>query len=259
MDNLPTTVLDVLLSRVLQETSAAWLLLDEQGLLIGKGGNLKAFGLDEIKIGCVTQEQAVFLDGILSMEEPLSQIDSVQIDSGEYADIYTVTQNLDRWVILLGRTESSRWKDIARQKTNDLQLLQKQIDTASKINLNQLLDIIVLEQTSDLSFILLESVPDSFSTLLQNKNVLKPNESFAFLTNFLDDCQTIWDAGKNEKYKSGPWIDVDPQGKEYALEATATLWQQRKILLITRLGSDYQEHQAFLQHGRENEPSQKRL
>ena len=146
MNDLPFTVLDILVRRVLQETSAAWLLLDGHGRLKDMGGSLDTFGLNEIEKGCVIQDQAVFLEGILSLDQPLSQIDSVQIDNGEYADIYTVEQDSGRWVILLGRTESSRWKEVAQQKTNDLCLLREKMGDADTIELNNLLGIVVLEQ-----------------------------------------------------------------------------------------------------------------
>lgn len=259
MTSMPEAVLDILMQRVLQETSAAWLLLDENGILNKMGGSLATFGLSDVKKGCVIQDQAVFLEGILSMEEPLSQIDSVQIDNGEYADVYSVEDDSERWVVMLGRTESSRWRGVAQQKSNELSLLQQKVSATgiNSIDLSNLLGIIALEQNSNRTFKLLDPIPDCFAVICPEINNqhdnLHPEENFIFLENFLVDSRAVWEDGTVERLKSGPWIEVNQAGEEFALEATAILWKQRKILLIEFLDSDYQDHHNFLQHGRENE------
>jgi len=260
MNHLPSAVLNILMQRVLQETSATWLFIDASGLLIDKGGALARFGLNNIEIGCVVQDQAVFLEGILSIYKPPSNIDSVQIDNGEYADIYLVEDHTKRWIILLGRTESSRWKGIAQQKTNELRLLKKkETNTNSdknKIDFSSLLGILALEKNNNDSFKILEPIPGCSGAIYPETAVhydnLHPEEDFPFLAHFLEICQDIWSSSEEKRLKSGPWIEVNTKGEEYILEATALLWHQRKILLIERLQDHYQEHLAVLQHAREN-------
>ena len=261
MNTIPPTVLDILIPRILKETSAAWLLVNSDGLLQDMGGNLAPYGLENIKKGCDIKQQAVFLEGILSMEDYPTNIDCVHIDNGEYADIYLVEEEQNQWVILLGRTESSRWKGIAQQKSNELKLLQQQSaaiekSNSDKIDFSNLLGLMALEQNKDGSFTLLEPIPGCSGAIYPETDKrythLHPEEDFPFLAHFLEDCQQAWADETGKRIKSGPWVEVNKDGEEYALEATAMLWQKRKILLIEHLNDSYEQHHAVLQQGREN-------
>lgn len=267
MNRLPSPILELLIHRVLKETSAAWLLISYDGELINMGGELSVFGLESFDKGCMIQQQAIFLEGILSIQNPPPTIDSIQIDNGQYADLYLIENEEGRWIILLGRTERSRWKGIAQQKANELQLLKQQFTAQSeelkKINFSSLIGVLMLEQNSDGSFRLLEEAPDYFTSIYPDAYTqydnLHPENDFAFLANFLEDCETVWSAEKEGRLKSGPWVEGELESELYILEATAILCQQRKILLIERLQGDYEEHLAILQLGRENALTKRKL
>jgi len=219
MYQLPTTVLDTLIQHILKETTAAWLQIEQAtGRLKHKGGILSTFGLEKIQLDCIVQEQATFLEGILSIQECPLNIDSIQLDNNEYADLYLIedTQK-DQWIILIGRTEGSRWKGLAQQKTNELQLLQQKtahLDT-NKIDLSNLLGILTLEKNNDNSFKILEPTPGCFGSIypetLENFNQLHPQEDFPFLDHFLNSLPESWEEQDNQRIKSGPWVEVNAQ------------------------------------------------
>ena len=79
-----------------------------------------------------------------------------------------------------------------------------------------------------------------------------------FLENFLIDAATCWSAGTGH-IRSGPWAEYDRQRTEYYLEATALTGGGRSLLLIERLGEDFQATRSVVQKARETLIAYQRL
>ena len=79
-----------------------------------------------------------------------------------------------------------------------------------------------------------------------------------FLENFLIDAAACWSTGTGQ-VRSGPWVEYDRQGSELHLEATAFNGSGRALLLIERLGEDFEATRAVLQKARETLIAYQRL
>lgn len=76
-------------------------------------------------------------------------------------------------------------------------------------------------------------------------------ESSPFLENFLIDAEAFWSRGEPGRVQSGPWIEVDHDGQEHPLEASALLVDQQRVLLIERIQASFMERVNLLQQARE--------
>jgi len=118
------------------------------------------------------------------------------------------------------------------------------------------LDIIVLERLTNGSFSIIGNAPDWFlhfySDAGYRREGLRLANKFVFLENFLIDADFCWANNDSQSLKSGIWTEVDLLGNEFNFEATALVLKNRNILLIERLGIDYDEKQYLIQKGREN-------
>lgn len=77
-----------------------------------------------------------------------------------------------------------------------------------------------------------------------------PEEGCPFLANFLVDAREFWDLGKDGRIRSGVWIQTAPDGDDMALEASAVLLNDSKLLLIESCQYDFSEKQSLIQTGR---------
>lgn len=80
-----------------------------------------------------------------------------------------------------------------------------------------------------------------------------------FLDNFMVDAETAWDNGAASRSQSGPWIELDSEGTELTLEATVLTLQERRILLLERLGDAFSAKKQILQKARETVIAYQRL
>lgn len=118
------------------------------------------------------------------------------------------------------------------------------------------MNIIMLEYLDDGSFRLLGTkVPADFQSLypelLEQGKPLQPDKKFPYIDHFLEDAFKAWQQGKH--IRSGPWMETSEEGKGIALEASTTVLQSRRILLLEVLGDAYEAQHKMLQMGRENE------
>lgn len=79
-----------------------------------------------------------------------------------------------------------------------------------------------------------------------------------FLENFLIDAEQCWTAKSGSK-RSGPWIERDRDGVELQLQATALTGGGRAMLLLERLGEDFEATKSVLQKARETLIAYQRL
>jgi len=267
--NLPRFVSDRILQLTLDYTPVAYLLIGDDGRLKDLGGELRVFGLEYLTLGSPAQDQALFLKGMLPLEQEPLLLPAVELGVGKYADIHLLPDDAGDWVILFDKSKAIRWRATAQQKSNELSLLRQEVaqsetrhvqhtsvtEYPSGLDYCNALNMLPLEPLDDGSFRLLGPVPVSFQPvypeIFQNQEGLHPDHKFPFIENFLIDARKVWE-NDNDRRKSGPWVETDRLGKEYALEATAASWKEKKILLIELLDDVYEEHRSFLQMGREN-------
>jgi hypothetical protein len=71
-----------------------------------------------------------------------------------------------------------------------------------------------------------------------------------FLENFLIDADACWSSGTDHA-RSGPWVEYASDGSEIHLQATAFTGGGRALLLVERLGADFEATRAVMQKARE--------
>ncbi len=117
-------------------------------------------------------------------------------------------------------------------------------------NLITALDLAVLENKSGADFNFLGSVPQWFRLLypemVDSERPIRPGRKFIFLVHFLEDAETFWKENGKGRLKSGTWTEVDTQGQEYQLEATAINLDDKKILILECGRYSYKEKQFIL-------------
>lgn len=117
------------------------------------------------------------------------------------------------------------------------------------------MNVIMLECQNDGTFRLLSTtVPDDFQFIypetLTERNTLRPDQKFPYIEHFLEEAIAAWEKG--EHIQSGPWMETGANGNEIALEASTTVLQSKRILLLEVLGESYDAQYKMLQKGREN-------
>lgn len=78
-----------------------------------------------------------------------------------------------------------------------------------------------------------------------------PEEHFPFLANFMVDAKAFWDKQCQGRLRSGMWLHPLADGTQIALEASAVLLDQEKLLLIESCDVEHAEKQSLIQTGRE--------
>jgi signal transduction histidine kinase len=115
--------------------------------------------------------------------------------------------------------------------------------------------VIVLERLPDGSFNILNDPPDWFLRLYPQaaarNTTFRTGENLGFLENFLVDAEVFWlSYNGDDRLRSGPWREMEALGTEGWIEATAVLYQGRKILHLEFPAAAAAEKQSLLQAGR---------
>ncbi|MGB4068436.1 MAG: sigma 54-interacting transcriptional regulator [Nitrospira sp.] len=116
------------------------------------------------------------------------------------------------------------------------------------------LDMAVFEREEDSAEFRLQGLPPDWWHLWvgpANGTVLDLGQCSPFLRDYLVGAHPIWEGQSGATEKSGPWTEPDRQGGTMTLEATALLIGSKKLLLIERLGSGFEEMGAIVQRARE--------
>jgi len=125
------------------------------------------------------------------------------------------------------------------------------------------LNMLVMERLEDGSFRLLGTIPEWLEPFLQSVYPMMTSfglgENCPFLENFLIDAERFWSAKTAGHLKSGLLIAPSPSGDDYALEATAVLWKEHKMMLIELCWLAENEKQTLIQQGRELSLDHRRL
>ena len=121
---------------------------------------------------------------------------------------------------------------------------------------------LVLFVRDDFGSLRLSGVPPEWLLRVWPSLVSEQDTSLAelspFLENFLIDAAACW-AARTERVRSGPWVEYDRQGGEIYLQATALTGGGRALVLIERLGADFEATRAILQKARETLMAYQRL
>lgn len=116
------------------------------------------------------------------------------------------------------------------------------------------LDIVVFEREEDSAEFRLQGLPPDWWRQWvdpANGTVLDLGQCSPFLRDYLVGAHPIWGGQSGATEKSGPWTEPDRQGGTMTLEATALSIGSKKLLLIERLGSGFEEMGAIVQRARE--------
>ena len=263
----PDNVINKILQITLETQTFAYLAIDNTGVLANQGGNIDALGLPAWSLGDNILDDALFLSGFIPMPSDYETIPMVHITENIVVDIHLFHDSKLNWAILIDKTDHITWQNKARQKANELSLLQQEVDQYKKnisssnsddldVELFEALNIMVFQLHQDEAFKLLKPVPKSFLQLypeaFESSSLLYPHHKFLFIENFLIDAHQLWDLGiNNQRITSGPWIEKKQDGTETALEAKAINWNGKKLLFIEIQDSSYQQNHDILQLGRE--------
>lgn len=260
-DHYPNNVINKILKITLKTHTFAYLAIDNQGVLLDQGGDMLSLGLPSWNIGDNVLDQALFLSGFLPMASDYEYIPSFATSDSIIVDIHLFQDNETSWAVLVDKTEDMEWQARARQKTNELRLLQQKMEeqtqeSESGFKFFEALNMMALERKEDGSFELIPPVSDRFNHFYPEPSnssaPLYPQHKFTFIENFMVDATQLWDSGVNrQRIYSGPWIEKMDDGDEIALEASAITWDGHKLLFIQILDEIYRQHHECLQIGRE--------
>lgn len=117
------------------------------------------------------------------------------------------------------------------------------------------LEIAVLTQQANGTFLALGQVPNWFSAFfaspIDNAASLHVEETFAFLSNFLDTAQQHWQDQRPGVLESELWVECNLQGTEVPLAASAIYLEPFNLLLLQHAQTAYEQQMLCLQRGRE--------
>ena len=255
----PDNVTNKILQITLQTQTFAYLAIDKQGVLVSQGGQLDVIEIQHWKSGDNIFDEALFLTGFFPLSSDYEYIPSYHVNDNTVVDVHLFKdQELD-WIILVDKTEDLEWQSQARQKANELRLLQQAMDNKTEcrhFEFFEALNLMALRMNDDGSFELLEPVSPRFfeiyPELSESRCSLQPQEKFIFIENFLIDAQELWNSEDNHKrIRSGPWIERITGDGDLALEAIALNWDGNKLLFIEIQDETYQQNLEFLQIGRD--------
>ncbi len=123
------------------------------------------------------------------------------------------------------------------------------------IDIIHIMDVAILHHKQNGHLHFMGTIPE-WCTILQSRiddqsREFRVQEAGVFLEEFIREARHYWLLGQTAPLKSGPWIEMDDKGNEIAFEATAVCSNKRKLFLIQRLGTEYDERRSLLQKARE--------
>ncbi len=273
MPDIPEAVLEFLQHILIENRSPAYLQISLDGRLLFAAGELGRYGLSAAENGKPAAHEVPLLEGLLPLQGSEVHLPCVQTPSGRFADILLLGGTQEQWVVFIDSEAQYDRQLLLQQRTNELNLLRQQHEkllgrlsaAGAGLDLSLLcakLDTIVLELSADGSVIAPGGVAGWFRQLYaefkSGQTVAGLGERFPFLDNFMFDAEDFWDSNRDGRLKSGPWTEVDSSGEEIHLEASAICLGGRRLLLIERLGRQYDESRSLLQTVRESRLEEQR-
>ncbi|MBH8551671.1 hypothetical protein I8751_04630 [Nostocaceae cyanobacterium CENA357] len=127
MLDIPTPVVNYILSFLIEARSLAYLLVKKDGCLLAWGGKLAAYGITNLCKGENIGEQIFFLEGLLPLDDAYLFLPLIKIEHGICIDIHIFSSQEGDWVLLLDSTRDENYLSPIQQKTNDHSLLQEKL------------------------------------------------------------------------------------------------------------------------------------
>jgi DNA-binding NtrC family response regulator len=121
------------------------------------------------------------------------------------------------------------------------------------------LDLCVLIERDDAGFDAPAPLPSWAGEYLSSERPVRLAESFLFLETFLEEAAEHWSRRVPGPLRSGPWSERGADGLERTFEAQALFHAGRRLLVIERLGADFQQLQQSLQLARGAELHKQRV
>jgi putative two-component system response regulator len=119
-----------------------------------------------------------------------------------------------------------------------------------------MLDLVVLLRNTDGSYAL-QSSPCGWFEAMWNCSAsrnfkIELSGQSDYLDNFLFDAHEFWNSGRPGRLLSGSWVETDPTGQAWPLEAQALVKDGDAFLVIEHLSERYQQQSMQLQTAREH-------
>ncbi len=269
MKLIPAPLLEFARRLALEGRSPAYLQLDPEGNLVASGGDLAAYGLENLRTGRPAAAQAHFLEGLIPVEDDPLSMPCLEIAPGRFADIHLLNSGQSHWVLLLDAGRKAALAARRQQRSNQDRLLAEEgeRDRRRLESLRRLLadlDAAALEQVPCGQFRMLGNPPQWLDRLRFAHPACggrwRPQDEMPFLENFLrEEAEPHWERRSASLLLSGPWVEIGCEGEELELEAQALVSDGKRILLIQRLGQSHSLRKQLLQKARERTLHYQRL
>jgi len=237
------------LLRLARETrTPAYLRLDACGTVRGAGGALAAFGLGHLRPGDVAAARVSALAGLLPPgPHPLS-VTRVERSGSVPADVHVFEDAGETWVLFQDATPDWERLRAAQQASYERRLRRPRTSRETEppdaappaplVDAGVLarLGFALLEPTGAGSAVRLGAAPPPWFAQLwpeaDGSSDLHLEARSAFLEYFLADARDCWAGHGDAVRTSGLWTELDADGREWSLRATALRHAGRGLLLL---------------------------
>ena len=240
--------------------------------MVALGGDLQAYGLAGLREGSKAGDAALFLEGLLPLDDETLTLPCVRATSGRLADVRLFRAPEVVWVLLLDASAEGARQEQLQQVRNELSLLQSLRSRPpgagdfDRVLAGVLpaLEVAVFEPAPDGSLRLLGPAPDWLRRLVPGAcdgaaSWELGGGRFVFLEAFLDEARGAWGEPNCLPLRSDPWTESAPDGTELELQAVALSERGRPLLVVEPARPDPDERRNLLQRGRDLSLSHDRL
>jgi hypothetical protein len=268
MPEQPEEVGRYLSDELIARRMPAFLQVNQTGRLVSCSGALGLYGLSDLEAGGNASDQIPMLVGLLQHRDPPAVLPQIQTPSGRHADVHIVPAGECQWVVFVDAEDDYAARLSYQQRVNELSLVkQRQAKPVRSgrgatedsepllATLFARLDTVVMELSADRS-VMLRGDPvvwfvELYPEFVSGQPASALGERLPFLENFLFDAEAFWEGDARGRLKSGAWAETLSSGEEVFLEASAARAGANRLVLIERLGSQYEENRSLLQKARE--------
>lgn len=243
----PDIILELLVGPRGLDERAAYLRVDDAGVITHAGGRLDRF-FDRPPVAGQPTEDWPWLD---SLPVP-GEAERIEIFPQRWADIM-LRPGADgaRWILLTEATASLATMQAILQRTQELTLAshdQRQLGDALRV-----LDAAVLRPTSDFRFRVLAPPPEWFVDVHGpgGTDPLDLASTWTFLESFRAQAENVWRQRGDAVVRSGIWSE-GPGVNDTPLEATAVCTAAGdRLLIVQRVQERFENRQRVLQQARD--------
>jgi signal transduction histidine kinase len=241
--------------------------LAPDGRVVSWNGGLDELGITELRKGRPVDEQLVFTQGLLPTKEPSIYLPMVTIGESRPLDVHLIREKDGYALLLIDAHKKIQQLADYQQEINQFALWKEKqpappLPPRENARVYSTLEryfkacnMAALQSDQDNKFTLIGEAPEWLSRFCPDIHVrpcdLSPDNFFGFLENFLEEARRFWSRKTIGRLKSGIWIDVDEQDREYLFEATAIHTGTEDLLLISHEDSLISEKQDLIQKARE--------